>query len=125
MLCEGALKSAPFVFLGDRLKGNRLKRNQSYCEHRQLPGFARPGQPRTAVTTLHHSKSAVRAEISVASQLRTLAAWNLRVKSLLLMRLPYAAEAGFGMTPTVLWRASSEHEEGKGQEQGDGEKIRE
>jgi hypothetical protein len=30
----------------------------------------------------------------VASQLRALAAWNLRVKSLLLMNLPYAAEAG-------------------------------
>jgi hypothetical protein len=73
--------------------------------------------------TIQNQQSGLK--ISVASQLRTLAAWNLRVKSLLLMRLPYAAEAGFGMTPTVLWRASSEHEEGKGQEQGDGEKIRE
>jgi hypothetical protein len=33
-------------------------------------------------------------ERSVASQLHALAAWNLWVKSLLLMKLPCAAEAG-------------------------------
>lgn len=58
----------------------------------------------------------------VASQLRALAAWNLRVKSLLLMRMPDAAEAGIRTTPTILGRASREREEeGKGKKQGDDE----
>jgi hypothetical protein len=89
MLYEGALKSAPFVFLAG--PGRLLLRAQASCRVRRANSRGRlsPHGQRSQSELLDQPRADKIVQRSFAHWRR-----ELRVKSLLLMGLPYAAEAG-------------------------------
>jgi hypothetical protein len=90
MLYEGALKSAPFVFFGGSWQAFASSAGE-------LPGFAvRTAEGGCPHMVSVHSQSYLISLRADKILQRSFAHWRreLRVKSLLLMGLPYAAEAG-------------------------------
>jgi hypothetical protein len=59
-----------------------------------------------------------------ASQLRALAAWDLRVKPLPLIRLPMRLKPGFRITPTVLGGRAVSKKKARGKRRGTAKKSR-